>query len=176
MNNRSKVLILIDWDNLFICLQEKFGAEMRIEERLQALTEWIKTEIGEIFKGWGFVFAPDHLTIIHRDIFVKNNLRLMICPKEQVGGTQKDTVDETLIWFGEAILDHPDIGFICLVSGDADYIEFLEKAKRAGIKVALAPPTINSLSRNLLDCVDIHPKTGKKMILRLDTALGEHCV
>jgi len=165
----GEVLVLIDWDNLFICLQERFGAEMRLENRIQALIEWIKSDIGEIWREWGFVFAPDYLTIIHRDIFVRNNLRLMICPKKQIGEMQMDTVDETLIWFGEAMLNHPEIGFICLVSGDADYVKFLEKAKKAGVKIALAPPTINSLSRDLVGYANINPKTGKKIILRLDT-------
>ena len=118
----GKVLVLIDWDNLFLCLQDKFGAEMNLEHRIQKLMEWIQNEIGEILEGYGFVFAPDHLNSLHREMLIRNNLRIIISPKEQIDGLQRDTVDKTLMWFGRMMLRHSDIGFICLVSGDEDFV------------------------------------------------------
>lgn len=172
----NKVLVLIDWDNIFFCLWEVFNKEMRIDYRLKKLKEWIENNIGEILDGKGFVFAPEHLSVLHQQICVQNDLKLMTCPKKQKRSTEKkmeeeDTVDETLIWFGKMMMRHPDIGFICLVSGDNDYVPLFERAASCGIKRVLIPPTINSLSKSktLIKLVDRHPQTGELMKLIMDT-------
>lgn len=175
-------LLLIDWDNLFYSLYSRFGAEeMRIENRIKILMEWIKKEIGELLGGYGFVFAPEHLTYFHQQICVRNKLKLMICPKRQLMApkrnpktgdmeTEEDTVDETVIWLTRMMLPHPSFKFICLVAGDNDYAPLFKEIERYGVKRALAVPTIDSLSRTkeLIAVVDRHPATHKKMILRLD--------
>lgn len=177
---KKKVLLLIDWDNLFLCLYQKFGDKTRLEYRVQKLLEWVKHDIGEI--ACGFVFAPEHMTVMHRDMWAEHGLHFMTCPKRQLKKPERnpksgamesvrDTVDETLIWFGRMMMKHPDIGYICLVSGDNDYTSLMEEAATRHIKRALAPPTIGSLSKSqgLIKLVDIHPKTHAKMLLRLDT-------
>ena len=177
LSARKKVLVLVDWENLFLCLHEKFGADMRLEYRIQKFLEWIQSEIGELVGGYGFVFAPEHMSFLHREICRKNNLRLIICPKRQIEvdgaspARNEDTVDETLMWFGELMMRHQDVGFICLVSGDDDYVPFMEAAKKQDIKRALAPPTVDSLSKamGLIRTADEHPITGKKMLLVLES-------
>lgn len=171
----KQVLVLGDWDNIFICLFEKFKNEMRLGHRISATMEWIQNRVGQIFGGYGFMFAPEHLSVIHQQLCINSGFRLFTCPKREVRdksgniGTE-DTVDETIIWFGEIMLKHPDTGFICLISGDDDYVPLLEDAGKLGVKRALVAPTLASLSRSktLIRLVDKHPITGRRMILRMD--------
>lgn len=172
----EEVLVLIDWDNLFLSLYDMFKAEMRIEGRIEKMMDWVKKEIGEPLGGYGFVFAPEHLSVLHQDLCVKNNLRLVTCPKKRIKNAkeeivgEEDTVDETLIWFAKLMMDNPGVGFLCLVSGDEDYVPLMEEAARRDIKRVLVAPTVNALSKSgkLVSMADKHPVTGKKMILRLD--------
>lgn len=179
----KKVLLLVDWENLFFNLFTDFGAQnMDITFRLKKMLAWIQGEIGEIFGDYGFVFAPEHLSLSHQRMCVNNNMKLVICPKRQLRTpkkdpktgrmiTEEDTVDETIIWFGKTMMRHPDVKFICLVSGDDDYVPLFEEAERYSIKRVLIPPTLNSLSKSkrLVRLADKHPISLKRMILRLDT-------
>ena len=95
----------------------------------------------------------------------------MTCPKEDgPNETLKDIVDDTIIWFAETMVGHRDIKWVCLVSGDGDYVPMLKRIKAEGIKIALVVPTVAAYSRldNMAQLVDFHPKTGKKMSLSLD--------
>jgi len=178
-----QVLLLIDWDNLFYGLFNRFGGVegMHIEERLDKLLKWVSGEIGIILGGHGFVFAPEHLTLIHQQMCIKHGLILITCPKRHLQEprmniekgrieTEEDTVDQTIIDFAKMMIGHPDLKTILLVSGDNDYVPLFEELGRRGILRALAPPTLNSLAKKaeLINLVDINPKTGKKMLLVLD--------
>lgn len=180
-----KVLLLIDWDNLFYSLFSRFGAdEMRIEHRIKRLMDWVEKEIGELLGGCGIVFAPEHLTHLHQQICARNKLKLMICPKRQLASPQrnpktgemettKDTVDETIIWFVKTMVCHPNFKFLCLVTGDNDYIPLFKEMAKHDIKRALVVPTTDCLSKtkgliNLVNLVDEHPTTLRKMSFRLD--------
>lgn len=179
----KKVLLLIDWENLFFNLYADFGAQsMDLSFRIRKMLAWIQEEIGDIFGGFGFVFAPEHLSVSHQRICVNNRMKLVICPKRQLKApksdpktgemiSEEDTVDETIIWFGKIMMRHPDVKFICLVSGDDDYVPFFEEVGRYNIKRVLIPPTLNSLSKSkrLVRLADKHPVSLKRMILRLDT-------
>ncbi len=179
----KQVLLLIDWDNLFISLYEHFGAkEMRIEKKLEMIVRWVKEEIGELLGGYGFVFAPEHLAVLHQQSCVDNGLRIVICPKRPLEKPKRnlktgdlieveDTVDETIIWFTKTMMRHPNFGFLCLVTGDSDYIPLLKEVERYSIKRALVFPTRRCLSesKELVRLADKHPKTLKIMRLRLDT-------
>lgn len=178
----KEVLLLIDWDNLFFSLFDRFGAEsMLIDRRIATLMKWVKENVGELLGGYGFVFAPEHLTFFHQQICVQNGLKLMICPKRQLKEpkrnrktgemeTEEDTVDETIIWFATLMMRHPNFKFVCLVTGDDDYVPLFEDMGKHNIKRALIAPTVDSLSRTkgLIDLVDRHPVTHKRMVLRLD--------
>lgn len=169
--SESKVLLLVDWDNVFHSLFNDFGADrMNLEYRFEKLIEWVTNSVGDLLSSNGFIFAPEHFNAYHRQICVKNKLKIVICPKRQTEAQIEDTVDETIIWFGKMMIKHPDVKFLCLVSGDEDFVPLLEEAKKNGIKVALVAPTINSLSTNktVVRLVDNNPKNRKKMILRLD--------
>lgn len=173
----DKVLVLVDWDNLFFCLYKTFGAEMQLDYRLKKLMDWVREDIGEMLGDKGFIFAPEHLSFIHQQVCAESNLKLIICPKRQIRDErgkltgEEDTVDETLIWFGRMMMRHPDVKFICLVSGDDDYVPLFKEAPLYGVKRILVPPTVDSLSKSktLIRLVDKHPITGKLMKLRMDT-------
>jgi len=178
----KEVLLLIDWENLFFRLFDRFGAEsMLIERRMAMLIEWTKQNVGELLGGHGFIFAPEHMSFFHQQICVQNNLRLMTCPKRQLTSpkrnqktgemqTEEDTVDETIIWFANLMMRHPNFRFICLVTGDSDFVPLLKEMGEHNIKRALIVPTIDSLSKTkeLINLVDRHPGTHKRMILSLD--------
>lgn len=159
----KKVLLLIDWENLFLNLFDVFREKMQLSYRIEDSMKWLK-ETGELLGGKGFVFAPEHLSYLHQEICVENNLQIMICPKKE----KRDIVDETIIWFGRIMLSHPEVGILCLASGDDDFVPLLEDAQKNGIKTSLIIPTINSLSRNLLSFIEKDPKTGKRIALMMD--------
>ena len=178
----DKVLLLIDWDNLFLSLYCTFGVnEMQVERRIRGIIEWIKKDLGDIWGNYGFLFAPGHLSIFHQEICTRNNLKLIICPKRHLAIPKKnsktgklmskeDTVDENIIWFAKTLAGHPHFKIVCLVAGDNDYVPMFEELGQRGIKRALAVPTIDSLSKTkkLVNLVDKHTETQKKMILRVD--------
>ena len=180
----KQVLLLIDWENFFYSLYSFWGPDkMRLESKTERVVEWVKKEIGELLGGYGFVFAPEHLSFLHQQICVRNRLKLMICPKRQLivpkrnrktgdMETEEDTVDETIVWFARVMLRHPDFKFVCLVAGDNDYVPLFRELGRYGIKRALVVPTRDSAakSKELIGLADKHPATMKRMSLRLDDA------
>jgi len=170
----GKVLLLLDWDNIVYGLLERFGLQgMDLEVRIKKLNNWVLSEIGTPLDGFGFVFAPEHLNAIHQAICVRNNMRLITCPKKeaQIGSKPEDTVDATLMWFSDLMLKHQEVQFVCLVSGDEDYEPMVKGVKKAGVKMALVTPALRSLSNQggLSRFADNHPVTGKKMFISLDT-------
>ena len=180
-NEAGKVLLLVDWDNLFISLMRKFRPEkLNIEHRIKILMRWT-SKIGELLGGRGFIFAPEHMSFAYKDLCVACGLQLIICPKKTLSKPEPnpktrrmesvvDTVDATIIWYADMMLGHKDFKTICLVSGDKDYVPLFEKMRRCGIRRALAVPTTKSMAtdRAIENLVDLNPITGKKMILRLD--------
>lgn len=167
----KKVLLLIDWDNVFLNLFKDLGPnEIRFEERIDGIRHWLESNAGKIFGGHGFVFAPEHLSSYYQEVCRDSGLKIIICPKEKSEtGPKKDVVDENIIWFAELLADHPDLSWICLASGDSDYVPMLKRMKEKGKKIALAIPTLNSYSR-LSEMASLADKVkNKKMILLLDS-------
>jgi hypothetical protein len=169
----GRVLLLIDWDNFFLSLISLFKTNegIMIENRIKKLMKWIEENLGELLGGHGFVFAPEHLSSYHQRICARNGLKLVICPKRPMNPGEEDTVDETIIWFAEMMVNHPNFETICLVSGDSDYVPLFEEMGRQGIKRALAPPTVGSLSKSgdLVELVDINQETAERLLFMLDS-------
>lgn len=171
MQGGNKTLLCFDWDNFFGSLFRDFGPDnVRLEERVDKIFSWVNTEVGKIISIGGFVFAPEHLNILHKRIFLKHDFNFLICPKKEGG---QDVVDENIISFCEWAMKHPEVGYLCLASGDNDYFPLFEKAGKLGVKRALVVPTLNCLAKipkgkRLVDLIDSHPLTGRKMVLRSD--------
>jgi len=177
----EQVLLLVDWDNFFYGLLERFGVgKMDIERRIKSLVRWTKG-IGGLFGGHGFVFAPEHLSILHQEICTRHDFLLITCPKRRLREPRRnpktwqlensiDTVDETIIAFAKMMIGHPNFKTVCLVSGDNDYVPLFEEMGSRGIRRALAPPSAGCLAKTggLVDLVDKNPVNHRRMILMLD--------
>lgn len=178
----EQVLLLGDWDNIWYSLQTRFGVgEMDIERRMRELMKWINKNIGGLFGQSGFMFAPEHLSLIHQQICIEQGFKLFTCPKKiltepmedpKTGKmkTEMDTVDDTIMWFAKSMVGHPNFKTVCLISGDKDYIPLLLWLKEHGIRIALAPPTLGSLAKDLelVGCVDESLITRERMLFVLD--------
>jgi len=173
----QKVLLLIDWDNFRSGLQTRFGSgKIFLEQRIRRLETWVRGELGELWGDHGFVFAHEYLNEAFKKMCVRNSLRTFTCPKRDTPDSNgsMDSVDEILIWFGENMLNHPDVGFLCIVSGDKHYIPLMEKANKAGVRVAFVVPSVTCFSKTpetiakMMRLTGVHPVTEKKMFVRLD--------
>jgi len=187
----GSVFLGIDWDNLDISLRTRFQpGQVRLEQRLKLLLAWVTSEVGELFggyernngqysQGYGFVFAPEHLSTndYNRKMCVRHNLRIMTCPKKEKPDAEGslDSVDQSLISFAESMIINSTVRRLCIVSGDTHYLPLLRFARKHGILVAVVAPTVGSFSKHektieeVLRLVDNSPISGRKMFLRLDT-------
>lgn len=180
----GSVLLLIDYDNLVLSLHNSYPSPhlMRIEYRLTKMMVWIRENLGLLFgaeevdrgikDGRGFLFSPEHITSARQTLCNELGLQIMVCPKRKQAERGKtievDTVDESLLWFGKNMIQHPAITTLCLVSGDHHFIPLLLEAGTRGIKRVIVSPAIGSLSAEITEYADRDPKTQKRLILRLD--------
>ena len=69
-----KVLLLVDWENVFFSLYDPSNPSKgtNITERFPKMMEWIKSDVGELLGGYGFVFAPDRFHIDNIKMCLKN--------------------------------------------------------------------------------------------------------
>ncbi len=176
----GRVLLAFDTENFFNGLTSRFEAgERNIEKRIKALMSWVES-MGGLLGGHGFIFSPEHLTSPQHEMFNRNGSWFFITcykkilgqaelnPKTQKMETVVDTVNQTIADYAMTMTRHKDFQTFCLVSGDGDFIPLMEELRRCGIKTAIAAPSINCLSRNLINHINFNPETGKKLILMLD--------
>jgi len=159
----SKILVLIDWENLqlgFIRQGGDFFHEGHFEYFLERLTE-----IGEVI--FVFVFAPLHLESSYLEMFHKRGFYHIACPRIATkNGGVKDTTDEKIINFGkEAISQLSGLTHLCLVSGDRDLAELGYFAKRHGLKIIIGAPNINSISGEMVNLASIDENKRKMVFL-----------
>jgi hypothetical protein len=178
-NIPCKILLLIDWENLFYSLCDILGPiDMQLEQRIKKMMEWISVEVGEVFAG--FVFAPEHMNSIHQRICTELGFTFIVCPKKYLTVSQLnpktgfminilDTVDQGIIDFGTMMTGYSEFNTVCLVSGDSDFIPFLKLLKKHKKRIALVAPTTYSLSQDkqMENLADLSPKTGNIMFLKL---------
>lgn len=161
----NKILVLIDWENLQRNVKlpppEKFSMKRGFNRLLKQLSE-----IGKV--AMVFVFIPSHMASLYGKIFyeIEAGLRVILCPRIKTKeGKEKDTVDEILMEVGrEMIWQIPDLTHLCLGSGDKDFSPFLKEAIKQGLKIIIVEGNIRSLSPELIELADLHPKTKKRMI------------
>ena len=172
----KKTLLVVDWDNVFMGLCNDCGLErIRLQERIGKMAAWIQDDVSPLISVGGFIFAPEHLNRFHKKVFTQHScFKFIICPKTDSG---KDTVDEEIISFCLWAIQHPEVGYLCLASADNGFYDLFQKAQALGVKRALVIPSLNSLKKKpkggrLVDCIDNHPLTGKKMAFRLDLCLN----
>lgn len=153
---RIKVLVLLDWENL----QQNVGfapGEPSLKERLDTCMREIAKQVGSIVDV--FVFMPPHASYVWGEQLYKAGFFIIVCPKiKNKAGEETDTTDETLIKFGERMLDQIEgLTHLCLGSGDIDFSPLLIRARRKGLKNILIVADSRSLSGKMASLIDSGP-------------------
>lgn len=164
---KNKVLVLLDFDNLYLNLPEK-----TITETLDRALKQITEEVGPISKV--FVFVPYYSAIPFGEDFYRAGFITILCPriKTKDGQTEINTTDGILTEIGkELINDMPDITHLCLGSGDVDFssgdigfLSLLKKATRYGLDIAIIASDLASLNPKLIEMIDKKPNSKEKML------------
>lgn len=153
---KARVLVLLDWENL----QQNVGfvpGGLSLKDRLDACIRQIAKQVGSIVDV--FVFMPPHASHIWGEQLYKAGFFILVCPKiKNKAGDEVDTTDETLIRFGERMLDELEgLTHLCLGSGDIDFSPLLIRARRKGLKNVLIAGDPRSLSAKMGPLLDLKP-------------------
>ncbi len=163
---KNKVLVLLDFDNLYIGLSR--GA---IIESLDMVLKKITQEVGAIFKV--FVFIPYQNAQLFGEKFYRAGFVPILCPEIKAKDkTNINTTDQMMTDLGKDLIEGiPEITHLCLGSGDIDFSSgdigfpsLLKKAEHYGLQIALIVSGINSLSSELIKKADQKPGKNEKMI------------
>lgn len=163
------MLVLWDWENTAKGMRERgyTKGNYDLAAGFDRLKQWWD-EIGKVIKV--YLFSPMHKIFGFDAVFQRQEFSIILCPKiTQVVSAgvvnYMDTTDANLINQGEFCINYiPSIGYLCLGSGDKHFAPLLRNAKDKGIKIAIVHGNEASLSSELWDLADKHPRTGKKMI------------
>lgn len=158
-----KVLVLIDWQNLFNACKDKVSLEGVFGEiTRRALERGIIQEIRLFVPNYQLITSPWRLI---NQLQLKYGLGVDVCPALREGAemdeSYKDVVDfEVLRWIMNCI--HPGIGpeLIVFVSGDGHFIVAANEAKRRGKEVqfwVVDPDTASNVLLRNMPVVTIKP-------------------
>lgn len=156
---KNKVLVLLDFENLYI----NYPSRLIIEE-LNKILRQIAKEVGEVSKV--FVFVPYNTASLFAEDFYRAGFITILCSKaKDKDGADKDTVDETILDFGQEIItEMPSLTHLLIGSGDIDFLPLIIKASRTGLDIGLIASGLRPLSFNLIKWVDKKPGTKEKMV------------
>lgn len=156
INKRKKILVLVDWENISLNVGFTPG-EPSLKERLDVCIRNIAKQVGSIVDV--FVFMPPHASYTWGEHLYSLGFFIIACPKvKNKAGEEIDTVDETLMKFGERMLDRTEgLTHLCLVSGDADLLPLLTRARLKGLKTVLIAADTHSLSAKMIPLIDEGP-------------------
>lgn len=165
----KNILFLWDWENTAKGMRENEYAKGNydLSAGFDRLNQWL-TEIGKVIRV--LLFSPMHKIFGFDATFQRQEFSIVLCPKIprviSPGVVEYiDTTDANLIRHGEFCIDHmPDIGYLCLGSGDTHFAPLLRAAKNRGIKIMVVYGSEMSLSSEIWNLADKDPKTGKKMV------------
>lgn len=80
----------------------------------------------------------------------------------------QDTVDGNLIALGDFLTSKKhglkEITHVCLCSGDEDYLSFLERVAKRGLKIIIVAGDMTSLSANLIRMAERDPATRQRRV------------
>ena len=187
---KGRVVVLLDLENLYRNISLNWFDNFSLTTALKVILERLR-DTGEIVGI--FAFSPRHILFRpYQKFFIKQGIYLLLCPKITTEkepripprlGTQrrriprtiappiepkeevKDTTDPTLISFGKMLLrEIPGLTHLCIGSGDADYLELVDKAKSKGVKVIVVAGDRHSLSADLARKADWDPKRHEKAV------------
>lgn len=162
---KKKVLILIDFENLMISLQNTIGPiGFSIEAGFNRVIAEITTAIGEIIGVFAFL-PPDRAMVWSKDLY-RLGFTTILCPRiKDKEGVDQDTTDTTLMKLGEWLMENlTGLTHICIGSGDKDFGPLMRKGALKGLKRMVIAANLSSLSSELIKLTDSNPLTGKKMV------------
>jgi hypothetical protein len=141
--------IFLDWENLWKNLENFLSSSYERfspKDWLNRLIEQIGQEEGQVIKV--YVFVPLHLASSWAETFYNLGFFTIACPKIRgKAGEEIDTTDRTLMSFAETLIDETrELTFICIGSGDQDFIPLANKARDRGLRVIAAVASWGSLS------------------------------
>lgn len=159
---RGQILVLIDFDNIMLNLDvppESFSLTEGFDRLIQELGK-----VGDIMEI--FVFAPPQTALAHLETFHKHGFFTIPCPRvKDKTCVARDTVDATLMEYGRKRIARMQAGdYLCIGSGDKDFIPLVRRAIGHGLKIIIVAGNINSLASELIGFVDKHPILPKKMV------------
>lgn len=150
-----KIVALLDTENLYNNLPHIGPGVLSFSAGFDRVMKEIARRIGPIEDV--YVFAPPHLVQLLGEEFYQQEFTIIACPKVHAKetGREVDTVDRTLIKFGEkTIRKEKGLTHLCIGSGDKDFAPFAREAIRQGLKILVIVSSKESLSSDLLDLAD----------------------
>ncbi len=170
----KKVLVLVDSENISMNTPLLFPpTNFSLEKAFGNLTEKIAQELGAIVGI--FVFVPSHQAAVWGEISQRQGYFTIYCPKKKdKKGEEKDAVDDKLMRFGFKMLDQmPGLDYLCLVSGDRDFVPLLQEARYHGVRNIIVAGDLRSLSEELIPFAEKDPKNPKKRRVYLLSDMGD---
>lgn len=164
---QNKVLVLLDFDNLYI----NHPSSSTLFEELNKVLQQIAKEVGPIFKV--FVFAHLATANYFADDFYHSQFTTILCPKVKAkeAAPEEDTVDETMRNDGlDFINEMPSLTHLIIGSGDADFLPLVIKAKRTGLDIGLIANSLENLALELIKWADKKPNLNEKMVYLLSSS------
>ncbi len=159
------ILVLFDWDNLQLSLDsprpEGFSLISGFDRLMEKLGEIGKVELI-------YLFAPPGISDHFLEIFYHQGINIISCPKitPKERGPKRDTTDETMIRFGEELIDQiPTLTHLCIGSGDKDFCGLARYAIRKGLKIIITAASKTSLAPELIDLASRDPETKKRRVI-----------
>lgn len=148
-DKRPKILVLVDWENL----QWQIGfspGRPSLKDRLDSRIKEVAAEVGGVLDV--FVFMPPHISYTWGESLHEKGFFIVACPKiRNKAGEETDTTDETIIKFGEMMMDNVrGLTHLCLASGDKDFSPLLNRAQRKGLENIIIAGDIKSLAGDVI--------------------------
>lgn len=162
---RPKILVLLDIKNI---LDNSLPAS---EERVspKAGFDRLMKELGKIGQVDDvYIFAPLHIASQYQKLFYELGFYTIACPRiTNKLGQEVDATDSVMIDFGKKMISqNPNLDYLCVGSGDKDFLPLIRKARQSGLKIiTIVGCNIRSLAEEIIPLVDNHPGSKKKMVL-----------
>jgi len=157
-------LVLLDLENLLLNTDSTgpFGFSL-----VGGFTKIIRKlgEFGRVVEV--FVFGPPPAINLNLDILSQMKFWAIVCPKVVVEktGPRIDTVDSEMIEFGkEMIAEMGDLSYLCIGSGDQDFLPLVKEAERSGLKIIIIAGNEKSLSKELAKFACRNPISNERAI------------
>ncbi len=161
---KNKVLVLLDLENLLLNINSTSPFEFSLVEGFTKIMRKLG-EFGRVVEV--FVFGPPPTINLNLSTLHQMGFRAITCPKVIIEktGPRIDTVDSEMIDFGKKMIaEMANLTYLCLGSGDKDFIPLIREAERCGLKIVIVAGNKDSLSEELTSFVCRNPVSGEKAI------------